>query len=96
MNQLDVHLGLKRIDGEERIVCRHCGENICSRDRNYKRHLLSAVRSVEEAGPKINSPEEFVDDEIEFRQYYCPGCGTLVENEFLPSGHDPIQDKSIQ
>lgn len=25
-------------------------------------------------------------------EFYCPGCGTLVETEALPPGHPPTHD----
>ena len=25
-------------------------------------------------------------------EYYCPGCGTLIEAEYLPPGHPPLHD----
>src|SRR2546430_1936450 len=28
-------------------------------------------------------------------EYYCPGCGTQVEAEYLPPGHPPVYDMQI-
>jgi acetone carboxylase gamma subunit len=25
-------------------------------------------------------------------EYYCAGCGTMVETEYLPPGHPPLHD----
>jgi acetone carboxylase gamma subunit len=27
-----------------------------------------------------------------FVEFYCPGCGTMVENELLPPGYPPTHD----
>ncbi len=32
-------------------------------------------------GPLIGDPGRFIDDEVQFRQFYCPACGGLLENE---------------
>ena len=90
------HLAQKTIDGIERIVCRNCDEQICDGDENYKRHSLARTMPLEQAGPHINNPSEYVDDELEFRQFYCPGCGTLLENETILSDLDPIHDKQLR
>jgi acetone carboxylase gamma subunit len=28
-------------------------------------------------------------------EFYCPGCGTMVETEYLPPGHAPTFDMEI-
>jgi hypothetical protein len=28
-------------------------------------------------------------------EYYCPGCGTQIEAEYLPPGHPPVYDMQI-
>lgn len=89
---------LERIeeDGTARIACRACGEEICESGENYKRHVLCEVMPMEEAGPLMNDPSEYVDDEMEFREYYCPGCATLLENEVILAELDPIHDRELK
>jgi N-methylhydantoinase B len=91
MRQMDLHLGID--DG--RVVCRSCGEVICAADENYKLHSLCERKSLTEAGPLVNDPAEYVDDEMEFRQFYCPGCATLLENEVIKADAEPVHDKQI-
>lgn len=92
MSRIDAHLEL--VDG--RIVCRECGEQLCDGAENYKRHTLCDRKPLTEAGPLVNDPDEYVDDDVEFRQYYCPGCATLLENEVIKAGDDPVHDKQIR
>jgi acetone carboxylase gamma subunit len=29
---------------------------------------------------------------VQILEYYCPECGTLMEAEYLPPGHPPVND----
>lgn len=91
MRQIDLHLAVE----EGRIVCRTCGEELCPADKNYKLHALCERKPLTEAGPLVNDPSRYVDDEIEFRQFYCLGCGTLFENEVIEADHEPVHDKEL-
>jgi N-methylhydantoinase B len=91
MKQMDLHLGIE--DG--RVVCRSCGEDVCGADENYKLHALCETKPLTEAGPLVNDPSDYVDDEMEFRQFYCPGCATLLENEVTKADEPPVHDKQI-
>jgi acetone carboxylase gamma subunit len=88
---MDRHLGIE--DG--RIICRSCNEDVCGTEENYKLYALCDRKPMTEAGPLINDPAEYVDDDIEFRQFYCPDCGTLLENEVSKSDREPIHDKQL-
>ncbi|WP_458204474.1 acetone carboxylase subunit gamma [Haladaptatus sp. NG-SE-30] len=77
------------------IVCRNCDGELCDADENYKLHALCERKPVAEAGPLVNDPTEYVDDELEFRQYYCPSCATLLTNEVIQAELEPIHDKQL-
>ena len=91
MKQMDLHLAIE--DG--RVVCRSCGEDICAAEENYKLHSLCERKPLTEAGALVNDPAVYVDDEMEVRQFYCPGCATLLENEVIKSDHEPVHDKQV-
>lgn len=76
------------LDGEE-LRCRMCSESICQKGDNYKEHTIQRNLSVQDAGPLFPDPQIYVDAPIEFRQFSCPGCGTLIETE-IARGDDPI------
>ena len=94
MRQLDVHMAVD--DDRGVIVCRNCDETICGADENYKLHALCDRKPLTEAGPLVNDPSEYVDEEVEFRQFYCPGCGTLLENEVVLAELEPVHDKELR
>jgi N-methylhydantoinase B len=75
------------------VVCRRCDEAICEAGANYERHAPCDRRPLEAAGPLVNDPADYVDDDLEFRQYYCPGCATLPENEVIEASLPPVYDK---
>lgn len=87
----DTHL---EIEGG-RIRCKSCGEDICSTDETYKEHLPRNVKPLTEANPLIIDPSHFVDDELEIREYYCPGCATLLEAQMMKAGSDILEDKEV-
>lgn len=91
MKQMDLHLAVDA----GRVVCRSCNEDICTVDENYKLHTLCDRKPLTEASPLVNDPSQYVDDEIEFRQFYCPECGTLLENEVIKADHEPVHDKQL-
>lgn len=91
MKQLSLHMAVD----DKRVVCRNCEEDICAADENYKLHALCDRKPLTEAGPLLNDPSQYVDDDIEFRQFYCPGCGTLLENEVIEADHEPVHDKQL-
>jgi acetone carboxylase gamma subunit len=88
-----------RIDLEsERWECRRCGHSLGAARDNYKRGLLVYDRDPREVHPPLLDPElyerTYSPDPLWCRilEYYCGGCGTLVETEYLPPGHPPVHD----
>lgn len=92
MQQLDHHL---EVSTEGRITCRRCGHGLGSIDQNFKDHAICKVRSIEESNPLIVDPSIFIDDDVVFRQYFCPSCGTLLENEVILAASAPVWDKQL-
>lgn len=90
--QLDHHL---EITDEGRVVCRRCEHDLGSVEENYKEHAVCKVRPIEAANPLIVDPKIFIDDEVVFRQYICPGCATLLENEVVLADSAPVWDKQV-
>src|SRR6266849_10975001 len=82
------------LDGE-RWLCNRCGHVIGSALQNYKKGCLLYDRDPREIHPSIVSGDfNFSPDPnwIRIVEFYCPGCGTQVETEYLPPGHPITQD----
>jgi acetone carboxylase gamma subunit len=44
---------------------------------------------ITSANPNIGDYRRYIDDRPVFRQFFCPGCGALIENEVAREA-DPI------
>jgi acetone carboxylase gamma subunit len=84
----------------ERWLCRVCNRDLADAHDNYKTGLLVYDRDPRE----IHKP--ILDESYEFTyapdpgwcriiEFYCPGCGTQVENEYLPPGHPLTHDLEL-
>ena len=78
--------------------CRRCAHDIGSARAPYKEGLLGYIRNPREIHKPILNPElysfTFAPDAnwVQILEYYCPGCGVMVEVEYLPIGHPPVVD----
>jgi len=74
----------------ERWLCNRCGRDMGPARENYKKGCLLHGRDPREIHPPIVSGEfNFSPDPLWVRivEFYCPGCGTQLETEYLPPGH---------
>ena len=80
----------------ERWHCERCGHDLGSARADYKRGCLVAERPLAEVHPRATGEGafSFTPDPAYCRliEFYCPGCGVMVENEYLPPGHPLTHD----
>jgi len=79
--------------GSERIVKCDCGHEFGDWRKNWKLSALIFVRDtpekMEEIYPGFKSP----DPELcEIREFYCPGCGTMLKVDSAPVGYPIVFD----
>jgi acetone carboxylase, gamma subunit len=83
------------IDLERELwCCNRCGHELHSAHESYKIGCLVYDRDPRTIYPPlIDGVYSFSPDPewIRIVEFYCPGCGIMVDNEFLPPGH-PITD----
>lgn len=82
----------------ERWSCNRCGQDLGSARDSYKKGCLIADRDPREVHPPVvEGGYNFAPDPEWCRvvEFYCPGCGTLVETEYLPPGHPLTHDIEI-
>jgi acetone carboxylase gamma subunit len=48
------------------------------------------------ANPNIGDWKRYIDDQPVFRQFYCPGCGALVENEVARADDPVLRDIEVR
>ncbi len=70
--------------------CNRCGRELIGARENYKRGCLVRQRMPDEVHqPMVQGEYTFSPDPDWCRiiEFYCPQCGTMLENEYLPPGH---------
>ncbi len=81
---------LARRDGDgTHFCCAKCDGDLGPIGDNYKDHCLREDSPIEASSPLVGDPSRFIDDQPAFRQFYCPGCGALIENE-VAVATDPV------
>jgi acetophenone carboxylase len=82
---------------KEMWCCTRCGRELISARKNYKEGCL-----LREWDPR-EIYFDLIDEDAAFRfcpdpewirivEFYCPGCGVMVENELIPPGHPITYD----
>jgi acetone carboxylase gamma subunit len=77
------------------IACRKCGHVFCDKDENYKLYAAEIQRDFTEVGLLRRPQSELMDGRVVFRQYFCPGCYTNIENDTILEGAEPLHDKQL-
>lgn len=84
---------------KEKWCCQRCGHVLVDARENYKKGCLVAEKPLEEVYPSLtkNQPYGFCPhpDFCRLLEFYCPACGIMVENEYLPPGHPITHDIEI-
>lgn len=79
--------------------CVVCEETIGPGEKNYKRGCKVRERNPRKVHRQILEDEEYdfaPDPEwVRIVEFYCPGCGTMIENEYLPPGHPITHDTEL-
>lgn len=91
-----------RIDlDSERWECRVCDRELSTARKNYKEGLLVYHRDPREIHRPLLDPQKyrrtFSPDPkwCAILEFYCPGCGTMVEVEYTVPGHPPVADLEL-
>lgn len=75
----------------EKWYCNRCGYELFDARDNYKKGCLIYERPLEEVHPPLATDPTYNftphRDFCRLIEFYCPGCGIQIENEYLPPGH---------
>jgi acetophenone carboxylase len=80
---------------QEMWCCNRCGKELVSARENYKRGCLIYDRDPTTIyDPVVTEEYNFSADPNWMRvvEFYCPGCGALMEVENIPPGHPLTHD----
>jgi acetone carboxylase, gamma subunit len=82
----------------EQWMCNRCGHILGPARESYKKGCLLYDRDPREIHPPlVEGQYSFAPDPLWVRivEFYCPGCGTQIETEYLPPGHPITWDIEI-
>ncbi len=83
----------------EHWCCNRCAAPLGDARKNYKEGCLVAERPMEEVHDPLLADGElsfcFDPDYCCLLEFYCPACGLLIENEYLPPGHPITHDLEL-
>jgi N-methylhydantoinase B len=86
--RLDDNLVEVATGGRQVVGCAHCGQHLGDSHADAVLTLARYSGPAADAGPMLTAdPGTYVDEEIVFRQYYCPGCSTALYTALVPTDH---------
>jgi N-methylhydantoinase B len=89
-------LGLRRAGGAAEVVCLECGHVLGAADSNYKLGCLRLDTQLAAIDANLfHDPALQVDEPVAYRQFLCPGCGVLFDNELGRPDDPPVWDVRI-
>jgi len=89
------NLEINYASGKSEICCIRCNHHLCASDENYKWYSLCHESPLTAVSPRSLDPKAFVDDVMVFRQFFCPKCAVLFENEIARKDDPPHLDIQI-
>jgi N-methylhydantoinase B len=85
-----------RRDGEGSYhCCARCDAHLGALDDNYKLHCVLEENPITHALVQAGDPHRYIDAVPIFRQFFCPDCGRLIENEIAIAGSPLVRDIEI-
>ena len=80
----------------EMWVCNRCGGDLVPARQQYKTGCILYEQDPREIHRPMITGEKYsfaLDPEYcRIIEFYCPHCGTMLENEYLPPGHPLTND----
>lgn len=73
----------------KRWCCAACNTDLGPTSENYKLGCAREDAPIASANPNVGDWKRYIDQKPVFRQFFCPGCGSLVENE-IARADDPL------
>jgi len=91
--QIGQHMKLLSKGDENYLGCA-CGRVLSPAQENYKEWVAEARRALGAGGPQCD-PFRKGHDRFELREYYCPGCATLLEVDMVDKSEPLIWDLQL-
>jgi N-methylhydantoinase B len=78
-----------------RYGCARCAQDLGPISHSYKTYCVRNDMPIQAANPIVGDPARFIDQQPQFRQFCCPGCGLLIENEIAVADDPLLRDVEI-
>ena len=80
----------------KRWCCMGCATDLGPLSSNYKDACATLTAPITAANPHVGDYRRYIDDEPLFRQYFCPTCGSLIDNEVARMGDEALRDIELK
>ncbi|MDQ1345632.1 MAG: N-methylhydantoinase [Pseudomonadota bacterium] len=87
--QITDNLAVRKANGSLHTCCAKCAADLGPVRENYKDHAVRVDDEIAASNPNVGDWKRYIDERPVFRQFFCPGCGALLENEIAREG-DPV------
>ena len=81
--------------GTPHYCCSKCDADLGPSSDNYKDHCIREDNPITHAVPLAGDPHRYIDADPVFRQFFCPGCGALIENEVALATEPVLRDIEV-
>lgn len=78
-----------------RNACVHCAADLGAAAENYKMSTLRRERTPAQANIEVAPAELWIDRKVVVREFFCPGCATLLNVEVALEGDDVLFDARV-
>jgi N-methylhydantoinase B len=89
------NLDVRKVNGGLHTACSKCAADLGPVRDNYKDHCERADREITASNPNVGDWRRYIDERPVFRQFFCPGCGALIENEIAREGDPVLRDIEV-
>jgi N-methylhydantoinase B len=89
------NLEVRKENGSLHTACAKCAADLGPVRENYKDHAVRADNEITAANPNVGDWRRYIDERPVFRQFFCPGCGALLENEIAREGDPVLRDVEL-
>jgi N-methylhydantoinase B len=86
------NLELRKVNGGLHTSCAKCAADLGPVRDNYKSACVRADEEIAASNPNVGDWRRYIDERPVFRQFFCPGCGALIENEIAREGDEVLRD----
>jgi N-methylhydantoinase B len=86
------NLEVRKENGGLHTACAKCATDLGPVRANYKDHAVRVDNEITAANPNVGDWKRYIDERPVFRQFFCPGCGALLENEIAREGDSVLRD----